>query len=79
MLEFKIPEISDKEWIDECLSNAHSMNCEYTFGSIYIWHTAYSTKVARYKDFLSAVGAGTSILIRFLSAAVILKMPFCRL
>ena len=51
MLEFKIPEISDKEWIDECLSNAHSMNCEYTFGSIYIWHTAYSTKVARYKDF----------------------------
>lgn len=62
MLEFKIPEISDKEWIDECLSNAHSMNCEYTL-----------------RIFLSAAGAGINILTRFLSAAVILKMPFCRL
>lgn len=51
MLDFKTPDIADKTWVDECLSYAHSMNCEYTFGSIYIWHTAYSTKIAHYKDF----------------------------
>lgn len=27
------------------------MNCEYTFGSIYLWHTAYRTKIAHYKNF----------------------------
>jgi len=51
MLEFKTPEIEDCEWASECLSNAHSMNCEYTFGSVYLWHTAYRTKIAHYKDF----------------------------
>lgn len=51
MLDFKIPEINDYFWVSECLSEAHSMNCEYTFGSIYLWHTAYRTKIAHYKDF----------------------------
>lgn len=51
MLDFKTPDIEDLEWASACLSNAHSMNCEYTFGSIYLWHTAYRTKIARYKDF----------------------------
>ena len=51
MLEFKTPDINDKEWIDECFSHAHSMNCEYTFGCSYLWHTAYKTVVAHYKDY----------------------------
>ena len=51
MLEFKTPEINDKKWVDECFAYAHSMNCEYTFGSIYVWHTAYRTQIAHYKDF----------------------------
>lgn len=52
MLEFKKPEIEDKEWVDECLSFAQSLNCEYTFGNIYLWSTAYRTKIAKYKNFL---------------------------
>ncbi len=52
MLNFKTPEIEDKVWVDKCFSNAHSMNCEYVFGSIYLWHTAYCTQIAQYKDFL---------------------------
>lgn len=51
MLDFKTPEIDDYFWASECLKSAHSMNCEYTFGSIYLWHTAYRTKIAHYKDF----------------------------
>lgn len=52
MLEFKKPEIEDKEWVDKCLSYAQSMNCEYTFGNIYLWSTAYRTKIANYNNFL---------------------------
>lgn len=52
MLDFKKPSIEDKLWVDECFKNVKSFNCEYTFGSIYIWSTAYSTAIAKYKDFM---------------------------
>lgn len=52
MLEFKTPEINDKEWAEKCFSHAKSMNCEYTFGNLCLWSAAYRTKIARYKDFL---------------------------
>ena len=52
MLQFKKPEIEDKSWVDKCLSYAQSMNCEYTFGNIYVWSTAYSTTICKYNDFL---------------------------
>lgn len=52
MLEFKKPEITDKQWVNDCLVHANSMNCEYTFGNLFIWSSAYSTEICRYKDFL---------------------------
>lgn len=52
MLNFKTPEIEDRVWVSECFSHAHSMNCEYTFGNIYIWRAAYKTCIARYDDFV---------------------------
>lgn len=52
MLDFKEPKITDKPWVDQCLSHAHSMNCEYTFGNIFVWRTAYVTRICHYKDFL---------------------------
>lgn len=51
MLDFKKPQISDKEWVDKCLAHANSMNCEYTFGNVIVWSTAYSTEICKYKDF----------------------------
>ncbi len=51
MLDFKKPQISDKEWVDKCLVHANSMNCEYTFGNIIVWSTAYSTEICKYNDF----------------------------
>ena len=51
MLEFKKPDIEDKQWVNSCLAHANSMNCEYTFGNILIWSTAYSTQICKYKDF----------------------------
>ena len=52
MLEFKKPEITDKQWINDCLVHANSMNCEYTFGNLFIWQKSYSTEICKYKDFL---------------------------
>lgn len=51
MLEFKKPEINDKEWVNKCLKHANSMNCEYSFGTVLIWATAYRTQICHYKDF----------------------------
>lgn len=52
MLEFKKPEIGDKAWVNSCLKHANSMNCEYTFGNLFIWAEAYKTEICKYKDFL---------------------------
>ena len=52
MLSFRRAEISDKKWVDECLSHANSMNCEYSFGNLFIWSTAYNTQICKYNDFL---------------------------
>ena len=51
MLEFKTPEIDDKAWVDECFKYLKTMNCDYTFGNIFVWSTEYSTKISRFKDF----------------------------
>ncbi len=51
MLNFKTPELSDRSRVIECFAQAHSMNCEYSFGSVYLWRTAYATKIVFYKDF----------------------------
>jgi hypothetical protein len=51
MLNFNKPKIEDKQWVDECLKHTHSMNCEYSFGTVFIWATAYSTEICHYKDF----------------------------
>lgn len=51
MLSFHKPTIEDKGWVDKCLKHANSFNCEYTFGNIFIWSTAYSTQICKYKDF----------------------------
>lgn len=52
MLDFKTPQIEDKAWVDECLIHANSMNCEYSFGNLFVWSTAYSTKICKYNDFM---------------------------
>ena len=63
MLDFKTPEISDKVWVDKCLKHAASMNCEYSFGNIFVWTDAYSTEICRYKDFfICRWGEGKNIV-----------------
>lgn len=51
MLDFKSPSIEDKKWVDECLKHSNSLNCEYNFGNVFVWATAYNTQICHYKDF----------------------------
>ena len=51
MLEFKTPQIEDKAWVDQCFKHLKTMNCDYTFGNMFVWNTEYSTKICRFKDF----------------------------
>ncbi len=51
MLDFKIPQIEDKTWVDKCFACAKSLSSEYTFGSVFVWKTPYRTQIARFKDF----------------------------
>lgn len=63
MLEFRKPEISDKQWVDECFSKVKSVNCEYAFGNCYVWNTIYSTLICRYNDFfICRWGRGDEIM-----------------
>lgn len=52
MLNFKTPDISDKTWVNNCLMHANSMNCEYTFGNLFIWSDVYKNEICKYNDFL---------------------------
>lgn len=62
MLNFKVPELSDKEWVDDCLKHAASMNCDYTFGNCYLWRLAYNTEICKYKNFfICRWGSGDDI------------------
>lgn len=52
MLEFHKATLSDKDWVNKCLTHAGSYNCEYTFGNLFVWSTAYCTEICHYNDFL---------------------------
>ena len=52
MLDFKVPTVEDKSWVDKCFSCIDSLSADYAFGGIFVWKTPYRTKIARYKDFV---------------------------
>lgn len=52
MLTFSKPTIEDKAWVDECFRYVNSFNCEYTFGNLFVWSTAYRTEIAGFEGFM---------------------------
>lgn len=51
MYFFKEPEISDRLWVNEILKGVSILNCDACFGTTYIWHNEYGTKICHFKDF----------------------------
>lgn len=51
MLDFKVIDISDREWINGILKKSDYRGCEYCFANNMAWRRLYDTKICRYKDF----------------------------
>ncbi|MGN0589776.1 MAG: DUF2156 domain-containing protein [Ruminiclostridium sp.] len=51
MIEFRKPELSDREWVLPLLKLSDFRGCEYTFGNNYVWRNAFDLSIARYKNF----------------------------
>ena len=51
MIDFKKPELSDREWVLPLLKLSDFRGCEYTFGNNYVWRNAFDISIARYKNF----------------------------
>lgn len=52
MIEFKDPVIADRAWVEELFHAAGNRGCEYSFATMFLWHSAYDQKVARFHDFV---------------------------
>ncbi len=52
MIEFKRPELEDKELIESYLHRQHSRSCEFTFANTYLWSRHHSVKFAIIEDML---------------------------
>ncbi|SFR91668.1 DUF2156 domain-containing protein [Anaeromicropila populeti] len=51
MLTFRKIELSDKEWIQECLRKSDFKGCEYSFGNNYIWRNVYQLEICNVDGF----------------------------
>ena len=52
MIEFKRPELEDKELIESYLHRQHSRSCEFTFANTYLWSRHYHVQFAVIEDML---------------------------
>lgn len=49
--EYRIIDISDKDWITELLQKSDFMACEYSFANNFAWRRLADSNICRYKDF----------------------------
>lgn len=50
-LNFREPELSDREWAVKLLSLSGFRGCLYTFGNNYVWKDVYNVKICRFGSF----------------------------
>ncbi len=50
-LNFRAPDLSDRQWATELLAESGYRGCVYTFGNNYAWQRVYNARICRYKDF----------------------------
>ena len=52
MLDFHVPTLEDKRWIDEIFEGTGYFGCFCTFATLWLWRERYFTEVARFGDCL---------------------------
>lgn len=50
MIDFHVPELSDKSKVNAALVSGDCRSCDYCFGNIYIWRAYYKTHIAFWDD-----------------------------
>lgn len=50
-LDFRPPELSDRDWAVKLLSESDFRGCIYTFGNNYVWRNVYSAEICRFGGF----------------------------
>lgn len=54
MLEFRKPELSDKDWVNQVMEHSGDMACEYCFGNLYMWSAVYGNTITDYNGLFIA-------------------------
>ena len=54
MIDFRVPEVGDRTWVDGCLAQGNYRGCEYSFTNLFAWSAAYDQRIARVDGFLTA-------------------------
>lgn len=49
--DFRAPELSDREWVNELLAVSGFRGCIYTFGNNYVWQNEFNVQICRYHNF----------------------------
>ncbi|MCD7828410.1 MAG: GNAT family N-acetyltransferase [Clostridiales bacterium] len=57
MLQFRKPNIDDRQWVTERVNSGITDGCCYTFGSLFAWGSAYNIEIADYDGFLLIRGS----------------------
>ena len=50
-LQFKLIELSDREWMEECFRAGHRGSLEYSFSSLFVWRKVLKIHVARFEGY----------------------------
>ena len=50
-MDFRKIQLSDKDWINECLAISDFKGCEYSFANNLAWHRLNDTVITHYNDF----------------------------
>lgn len=58
MLDFKKPELKDREWAQPLLARSGRMGSENAFGTLFIWQDVYHTQICHYQDFVLCRSSG---------------------
>lgn len=69
-LDFRAPELSDREWAVKLLEMSGFRGCIYTFGNNYVWKDVFNVKICRFGEFYLLQNSDhSSVAPRFLYPA----------
>lgn len=52
MIDYQIPQLSDRAWAEPLLYASGNRGCENNFTNIFVWQKTYGQRIARWRDFV---------------------------